>query len=68
MNTSDCAHNLPGFLCRRCQAQAQHPDPVIAFRELIEAAEADGWDVDRFNAPILNRARDAYAALAGVPS
>jgi len=39
------------------------PDQMIAFRELIEAAEADpdGWDSSQ-NARILKAAQDAYAA------
>jgi hypothetical protein len=37
---------------------------LLAFRDLVEAAEAAGWDIGE-NAALLNRARDAYAALAG---
>lgn len=31
-----------------------------AMRDIIEAGEAAGWDTDPQNAPILNRAREAY--------
>lgn len=37
---------------------------IAAIRGLLEAAEAAGWDVTE-NAPILQAARDAFAALAG---
>lgn len=34
-----------------------------AIRDLVEQAEADGWDVISDNREILQRGRDAYAAL-----
>lgn len=38
-----------------------------AFRELVIAAEAYGWDIDPDNAPVLNAAREALANAEGQP-
>jgi hypothetical protein len=40
---------------------------LLVFRDMVEAAEAAGWDIGD-NANLLNRARDACAALVGTPS
>lgn len=40
-------------------------ETLDAIRDLVAAAEASGWDTTE-NAPILNRAREAYAALCFV--
>lgn len=40
---------------------------LLIFRELVEAAEMAGWDLTE-NKDLLNRARDACAALCGEPS
>ena len=39
---------------------------LAAIRDLVEQAEADGWDVMESNREILQRGRDAYAALQTV--
>lgn len=39
------------------------PQILVAFREMIAAAEEAGWDQE--NPEILNRARAAYATIAG---
>ncbi len=44
---------------------AATPDMQAALRDLVIAAEAAGWDVDRDNAPILNAARAALAKAEG---
>jgi hypothetical protein len=36
-----------------------------AFGEIVAAAEEQGWDSDEASARILNRAREAHAALTG---
>lgn len=41
-------------------------DHLRAFRDIVVAGEEAGWDVDA-NASVLNRARAAYAAMAGRP-
>lgn len=38
---------------------------LLAFRDLVEAAEAAGWDGHPSTKEILDRARDAHAALTG---
>jgi len=38
-------------------------DIYTAFAELVTAAEAAGWDTDKANAPILDKAREALADL-----
>lgn len=40
---------------------AAAPEMLAALRELTIAAEAAGWDTCRYNAPILDAARDAIA-------
>lgn len=42
-------------------------DQLIAFRDLIEAAEGAGWDLDQ-NSAVLDRARRAYAQAGAVVS
>ncbi|MCW5697351.1 MAG: hypothetical protein KIS96_11550 [Bauldia sp.] len=39
------------------------PEALAAYRDLVEAAESAGWDATD-NAPILNRAREGYAAAS----
>lgn len=41
----------------------QEQTTLASFRDLVEAAEAAGWDTTE-NKEILQRGRDAYAALA----
>lgn len=38
---------------------------LLAFRELLEAAEAAGWDGHQSTKAVLDRAREAHAALTG---
>lgn len=41
-------------------------ESLAAFRDIVAAAEEQGWDSHADLAPILDRARDAYAAAKEV--
>lgn len=65
---SDLARSLPENrrLVQAAEIVAAKLAPhLLVFGEMVEAAECEGWDGDDTARAILDRARDAHAALTG---